>query len=110
MSLYRPNHRPNVRSGLGSSIAEWSDLDPGADQRIDRRYEEAERFIGPNTNQASSMVRNARRRSSVTAASRYQWSNGRSDGRMFGRRQARYNDRMLNPEQQISDVESISRF
>lgn len=98
------------KRGIGTSVAESSDLDPGADQRIDRRYRFTEQAVGPSTNQASDMVRSARRRSSVTAARRYQWSQGGSAGALFGRRQAAASDRLLNQERQISDVESISRF
>lgn len=102
--------RPSSQRGLGSSVAEWSDLDPGADQRIDRRYNYTEKAVGPSTNDASRIIRNAKRRSAVTAANRYQWSSGGSAGRLFGRRQAAAADRNQNAEQQISDVETISKF
>lgn len=102
--------RPSSQRGLGSSVAEWSDLDPGADQRIDRRYGATEQAIGPGTRQATRMIQNAKRRSAVTASNRYQWSSGGSAGRLFGRRQAAAADRNQNAEQQISDVETISKF
>lgn len=110
--------------GIGTSVAEAWDREPGADQRVDRRYQFTDgfdrlstpgsrnslSFQGPSEQDVSKKLRAMKRRSAVTAASRYQWSQGGSAGKEFGRRQAAAVDRRINPEDEISDVETIAKF
>jgi len=100
--------------GPRTSVGAWSDHEPGYAQSVDKRWRETKGngvdFIGPNERQASQRVRALTRRSAVTAASRYQWSRGGSDGRSFGRRQAAMADRSMNAGSQGSSAAQIAQF
>jgi hypothetical protein len=97
--------------GPRTSVGEWSDREPGYAQSVDRRWSETEGGFGaPDEQQASRAIRNQTRRSAVRAASRYQWSQGRSDGRSFGRRQAAMADRVMREGNEGSAAEAIAQY
>jgi hypothetical protein len=101
-------------TGPRTSVGEWSDQEPGYAQSVDKRWRETEGngsgFVGQSEGDASRKVKDMTRRSAVRAASRYQWSQGRSDGRSFGRRQAAMADKAVNESNSSNIAEQIAQF
>lgn len=106
--------RYDNHTGPRTSVGEWSDREPGFDQSVDMRYVETKKgvrpFVGPGENQATDRIKNLTRRSAVTAASRYQWSRGRSSGEEFGRRQAAQYQRFEEDQNAPQKVDSVAQF
>lgn len=97
-----------------TSVGEWSDREPGYDQSVDMRYVETKKgtrpFIGMDETSATDRIKNLTRRSAVTAASRYQWGQGRSSGEQFGRRRAAQYQRFTDDQNTPQKVDSVAQF
>jgi hypothetical protein len=107
-------YKKYVGEGPRTSVGEWSDREPGYSQSVDMRWQETQKgnspFIGPDERQATQRIKNLTRRSAVTAASRYQWSKGRTSGEEFGRRRAAQYERYQQSDNQPQKVDEIAQF
>ena len=108
------DYKRYIHEGPRTSVGEWSDREPGYDQSVDMRWQETQKgsqpFVGINERQATKRIKGLRRRSAVTAASRYQWGMGRSGGDQFGRRRAAQYERYQQSDNEPQKVDEIAQF